>query len=66
MKKNLLKFRFLLILIPVGFFIRYIDIKVYDGFLSNNSLSEHFSYLGLLLIVLFILIFLVIYFDEKS
>ncbi len=66
MKKNLLKFRFLLILIPVGFFIRYIDIKVYDGFLSNNSLREHYSYLGLLLIVLFILIFSVIYFDKKS
>lgn len=66
MKKNLLKFRFLLILIPVGLFIRYIDIKVYDGFLSNNSLSEHYVYLGFLLIVLFILIFSIIYFDKKS
>ena len=66
MKKNLLKFRFLLILIPIGLFIRYIDIKVNDGFLSNNSLSEHYIYLGFLLIVLFILIFSIIYFDKKS
>ncbi len=66
MKKNLLKYRFLLLLIPLGLFVRYIDIKVYDGFLSNNSVSEHYSYLGILLAVLIILIFLIIYFDKKS
>ncbi len=66
MKKNLLKYRFLLLLIPLGLFVRYIDIKVYDGFLSNNSVIEHYSYLGILLVVLIILIFLIIYFDKKS
>ncbi|MBR99259.1 MAG: hypothetical protein CMC57_04750 [Flavobacteriaceae bacterium] len=66
MKKNLLKYRFLLLLIPLGLFVRYIDIKVYDGFLSNNSVSEHYSYLGILLAVLIILIFSIIYFDKKS
>ena len=66
MKKNLLKYRFLLLLIPIGLFVRNIDIKVYDGFLSNNSVSEHYSYLGILLAVLIILIFSIIYFDKKS
>ena len=66
MKKNLLKYRFLLLLIPLGLFVRHIDIKVYDGFLSNNSVSEHYSYLGILLAVLIILIFSIIYFDKKS
>ncbi|MEE3035387.1 MAG: hypothetical protein VX325_06035 [Bacteroidota bacterium] len=66
MKKYLGKFGFLLILIPVGLFVRYLDIKVYDGFLSSNSLKEHYSYLGALILVLFILIFVIIYFDKKS
>ena len=45
--KNFKKlFKLLLVLIPLGFLIRFIDLKVIDGFLSSNVHSKHYIFIG--------------------
>jgi hypothetical protein len=65
-KKNK-KFGFLLLLIPLGIVIRYIDRKVtQDGFLSTNAISDHYLYISGLVVVVIVLLSVILYFDKKS
>ncbi|MGC6478987.1 MAG: hypothetical protein ACON42_01260 [Flavobacteriaceae bacterium] len=64
--KNTKKLGFLLILIPLGFFIRYLDLKVFDGFLADNQTKDHFKFIGVLVGTVAILLAAVLYFDKKS
>jgi hypothetical protein len=65
-KKNK-KFGFLLLLIPLGIVIRYIDRKVtQDGFLSTNTISDHYLFISGLVVVVIVLLSVILYFDKKS
>jgi len=65
-KKNK-KFGFLLLLIPLGILIRYIDRKVtQDGFLSTNAISDHYLFISGLVVVVIVLLSVILYFDKKS
>ena len=61
------KIRFLLLLIPLGILIRFVDLKVtQDGFLSTNELSDHYLFIGGLVVIVIVLLAAVLYFDKKS
>ncbi len=61
------KIRFLLLLIPLGILIRFVDLKVtQDGFLSTNELSDHYLFIGGLVVIVIGLLAAVLYFDKKS
>ena len=65
-KKNK-KIGFLLLLIPLGIVIRYIDRKVtQDGFLSTNAISDHYLFISGLVVVVIVLLSVILYFDKKS
>ena len=55
----------ILILIPVGLFISFLDKKVISGFLSTNQISDHYLFIGSLVIAITIIIFIVLKFDKK-
>jgi len=64
---NLLKkFRFLLLLIPLTLFISLLDSEILKGFLSSGELSDHYSYIGLLVVAVSVIIYFVLQFDKKS
>ena len=67
MKKKLKKLSFILILIPLGIIIRFVDQKVTkEGFLSTNAISDHYLFvLGLVIIVIGLLA-AILYFDKHS
>ena len=58
MKHRLKKLSFILILIPLGVIIRFVDQKVTEeGFLSTNSISDHYLFVtGLVMIVVGLLV----------
>ena len=61
------KLRFLLLLIPIGIIIRYVDLEITKGgFLSTNEKSDHFVFIGGLVFLVIGLIVVVLYFDKKS
>ena len=61
------KLRFLLLLIPLGIIIRYVDIEITKGgFLSTNEKSDHFLFIGGLVFLVIGLIVVVLFFDKKS
>ena len=61
------KLRFLLLLIPLGIIIRYVDIEITkSGFLSTNKKSDHFIFIGGLVFLVIGLILIVLFFDKKS
>jgi hypothetical protein len=61
------KLRFLLLLIPLGIIIRYVDLEITKGgFLSTNEKSDHFMFIGGLVFLVIGLIVVVLYFDKKS
>lgn len=60
------KLRYLLILIPLALFIRFIDLEIMSGFLASNDTNDHFKYMGLLVLVVALLLGAVLYFDKKS
>tara|TARA_B100001057_G_C22761006_1_gene915765 strand:+ start:481 stop:690 length:210 start_codon:yes stop_codon:yes gene_type:complete len=67
MKKKNKKFGFLILLIPLGILIRYIDRKVtQDGFLSTNAISDHYLFISGLVAVVIVLLSVILYFDKKS
>ena len=60
------KLRLLLLLIPLGIIIRYVDLEVTKGgFLSTNEKSEHFVFIGGLVLLVLALLAFIIYFDKK-
>ena len=61
------KLRFLLLLIPLGIIIRYVDLEITKGgFLSTNEKSDHFVFIGGLVFLVFGLLAVILYFDKKS
>ncbi|MEK9603166.1 MAG: hypothetical protein VW127_01940 [Flavobacteriaceae bacterium] len=67
MKEIAKKFKFLLLLIPLGFVIRYVDQKVtQDGFLSTNTISDHYLFIAGLVLIVIALLAAILYFDKQS
>jgi hypothetical protein len=67
MKKNIKKYRFILLLIPLGFVIRFVDQKVtQDGFLSTNAIADHYLFISGLVIIVIALLAVILYFDKQS
>ena len=67
MKEKLKKFRFILLLIPLGIVIRFVDQKVtQDGFLSTNAISDHYLFITGLVIIVIGLLAAILYFDKQS
>ncbi len=61
------KLSFLLLLIPLGIIIRYVDLEITKGgFLSTNEKSDHFVFIGGLVFLVIVLLVVVLYFDKKS
>jgi hypothetical protein len=65
-KKSINRFKYILILIPLGIIIRFIDIQVTDGFLSSNENKDHFLFIAGLVVLVIALLSIVLYFDKKS
>jgi hypothetical protein len=66
-KEKLKKFRFLLLLIPLGIVIRFVDQKVtQDGFLSTNAISDHYLFIAGLVVIVIGLLAAILYFDKQS
>jgi len=60
------KLRFLLLLITLGIIIRYVDLEVTKGrFLSTNEKSDHFVFIGGLVLLVLVLLAFIIYYDKK-
>ncbi|MGB0396128.1 MAG: hypothetical protein ACPGC6_05105 [Flavobacteriaceae bacterium] len=67
MKEKLKKFRFILLLIPLGIVIRFVDQKVtQDGFLSTNAISDHYLFITGLVVIVIGLLAAILYFDKQS
>ena len=67
MKEKIQKFRFILLLIPLGIIIRFVDLRVtQDGFLSTNSIADHYLFIGGLVIIVIGLLAAILYFDKQS
>lgn len=67
MKEKLKKFRFILLLIPLGIVIRYVDQKVTrDGFLSSNAIGDHYIFIAGLVVIVIGLLAAILYFDQQS
>lgn len=67
MKERLKKLSFILILIPLGIIIRFVDQKVTEeGFLSTNAISDHYFFVSGLVIVVIGLLAAILYFDKQS
>ena len=67
MKEKIKKFKFLLLLIPLGIVIRFIDQKVtQDGFLSTNTISDHYLFISGLVIIVIALLVAILYYDKQS
>tara|TARA_B100001248_G_C27267697_1_gene401520 strand:- start:68 stop:277 length:210 start_codon:yes stop_codon:yes gene_type:complete len=67
MKERLKKLSFILILIPLGIIIRFVDQKVTEeGFLSNNAISDHYLFVTGLVIIVIGLLAAILYFDKQS
>ncbi len=65
MNSFLKRFKFILVLIPVSIFISFLDKKIISGFLSTNEIPDHYLFIGSLVIVISILIYYVLRFDNK-
>ena len=67
MKVRLKKLSFILILIPLGIIIRFVDQKVTEeGFLSTNAISDHYIFVTGLVIIVIGLLAAILYFDKQS
>ena len=67
MKERLKKLSFVLILIPLGIIIRFVDQKVTEeGFLSTNAISDHYIFVTGLVIIVIGLLATILYFDKQS
>ena len=67
MKEKIKKFRFLLLLIPLGIVIRFVDHKVtQDGFLSTNTISDHYLFITGLVVIVIGLLAAILYYDKQS
>ena len=53
MKKLFSQNKFILILVPLGLFIVFINEKLNAGFLSSSKIENHYIFVGLLLLIVF-------------
>jgi hypothetical protein len=61
------KYKFILLLIPLGFVIRYVDRKVTeDGFLSTNAIEDHYVFIAVLVVIVVALLAAILFFDRQS
>ena len=66
MKNRIKIFFIIIVLLIIGALIRYINLKVFqDNNLLNNEMG-HFLFVLMLLIVVAILIFAILFFDQKD
>jgi hypothetical protein len=63
---RLKKLRFLLLLLPLALFISILDGEILKGFLASGKLADHYSYIGLLVLAVVVIIYFVLQFDKKS
>lgn len=67
MKEKIKKYKFILLLIPLGIVIRFVDQKVtQDGFLSTNAIADHYLFIAGLVVIVIGLLVGVLYFDQNS
>jgi hypothetical protein len=67
MKEKIKKYKFILLLIPLGIVIRFVDQKVtQDGFLSTNAIADHYLFIAALVVIVIGLLVAVLYFDQNS
>lgn len=67
MKEKIKKYKFILLLIPLGIVIRFVDQKVtQDGFLSTNAIADHYLFIAGLVVIFIGLLVAVLYFDQHS
>lgn len=66
MKTAFQKVRFLLILVPLALFIRFLDLEIMNGFLSTNETNDHFKYMAILVAMVALLLGMVFYFEKKT
>ncbi|MCH1454538.1 MAG: hypothetical protein L7U59_09005, partial [Flavobacteriaceae bacterium] len=60
-------YKFILLLIPLGIVIRFVDQKVtQDGFLSTNAIADHYLFIAGLVVIVIGLLVAVLYFDQNS
>ena len=64
--KKFIENRWILILIPLGGFIYFIDNKLTNGLLDDNKFSDHLFLVGTLIIVVSVLLAIVVNIDKKS
>ena len=66
MKNRIKILLIIIVLFPLGFLIRYINLNVFkDNNLLNNEMG-HFLFVLMLLIVVAVLIFAILFFDQKD
>ena len=66
MKNRIKIFFIIIVLLIIGALIRYINLKVFqDNDLLNNEMG-HFLFVLMLLIVVAVLIFAILFFDQKD
>ena len=67
MKEKIKKYKFILLLLPLGIVIRFVDQKVtQDGFLSTNAIADHYLFIAGLVVIFIGLLVAVLYFDQHS
>ena len=66
MKKFFNQNKFIYILVPLGLFIVFINKKLNTGFLSSSKIENHYIFVGLLLFIVFILLFTILRIDKNS
>ena len=67
MKEKFKKFKFILLIIPLGIVIRYIDQKItQDGFLSTNEIGDHYIFVAGLVAIVIGLLATILYYDKQS
>ena len=65
MNSFLNKYKFILLLIPIGLFIAFLDGKILYGFLATNEIPDHYIFIVSLVLVVMGIIIAVLRHDKK-
>ncbi|MGI9541224.1 MAG: hypothetical protein ACR2MI_04130 [Flavobacteriaceae bacterium] len=65
MNSFLNKYKFILLLIPIGLFIAFLDGKILEGFLVTNQIPDHYTFIVSLVLVVIGIIIAVLRYDKK-
>ena len=67
MREKFKKSKFILLIIPLGIVIIYIDQKIIqDGFLSTNEIGDHYIFIAGLVAIVIGLLATILYYDKQS